>query len=67
MEEKNEEAKKIKNLKIAKAVLTAIAGASALVKEPIMTGVSIAAGLGSVLLGTAIDCNEVTMTPAMAK
>lgn len=49
--ELTEEEKKIKNLKIAAATLTAVAGVAKLVPTPITEGVAIAAGLGSVLCG----------------
>lgn len=50
------EQKKIRNLKVAAATLTAIAGVSQLVPTPITEGVAIAAGLGSVLCGFAASC-----------
>ena len=50
------EEKKIKNLRIAAATFTAIAGVCNLVKTPITTGVAIAAGLGSVLCTYAASC-----------
>lgn len=59
MEEKIEltsEEKTIRNLKIAAATFTAIAGVCNLVQSPITTGVAIAAGLGSVLCTFAAGC-----------
>ena len=49
--ELNGEQKTIKNLKIATAALSAIAGIAKLVPTPITEGIAIAAGLGSVLCG----------------
>ena len=54
--ELTEEEKKIRNLKIAAATFTAIAGGCNLVKNPVTTGVAIAAGLGSVLCTFAANC-----------
>lgn len=65
-----EEQKKIKNLKIAAATFTAIAGVANLVKTPITTGVAIAAGLGSVLCGFVANCysaDNFETVPAMAR
>jgi hypothetical protein len=45
------EQKTIRNLKIATAALTAIAGVAKLVPTPITEGIAIAAGLGSILCG----------------
>lgn len=67
MVENKEQTKKVKNLKIAKAVLGAVAGAATLVKMPILTGVAIAAGLGSALLGATIECDEASMSPSIVR
>lgn len=59
MEDKVElttEEKKIRNLKIASATFTAIAGVCNLVKNPVTKGVAIAAGLGSILCTFAASC-----------
>ena len=50
------EQKKIRNLKVAVATLTAVAGVCQLVPTPVTEGIAIAAGLGSVLCGFAASC-----------
>lgn len=54
-ENKDFDKKKIKNIKIFGAVLTAISGACALIQHPITTGISIAAGLGAALANYGAD------------
>lgn len=65
--EELEDKKKITGLKVTKYALTALSGVASLVTSPIMTGISVAAGLGSVLAEAFLDNKENTENLAPVK
>lgn len=54
----NENPKKIRGLKFTHDALKILSSGAALIKTPITTGISIAAGLGSILTGVILENAE---------
>lgn len=57
-----EKKQKLKNLRVFKAGLGVLACVTALVQNPIMVGVSVAANLGTIIAENIIDNTEDTMS-----
>ena len=58
-----EKKQRLKNLRVFKAGLGILACVTALVQNPVMLGVSVAANLGTILAEQVIDNQEDALTP----